>query len=260
MDLAHRQKIKQILVTNGSLLNNRIIDKLIEYNVDVTISIDAPIKSLYEKIRVGGNFDKLKNNLKLFVKEKKKRKHNFDLLTVNYVILNNNYKYVQKMIEFVKYIGIKNIFFESDVTNGVYSVFNIPKKEYKIFQNVLLNTKNNKDKDINIFIDESFFTSEAEPIKNFSAEKEENKCLVPWISCCIHSNGDVSNSMFCSQVTGNIYKNDLENIWNSQKNIKIRSQVMKNNIKQICDSCLNMHPITRMYRALDRVTKILFRN
>lgn len=261
LDLAHKQKIKQILVTNGSLLNKKIIDKLIEYNVDVTISMDAPVKSLYEKIRIGGNFDKLKNNLKLFVKEKKKRKHNFDLLTVNYVVLNNNYKYVLKMVDFIKQIGIKNIFFETDVTNGIYSVSKISNKEYNCFQKMLLGIKNSKKyNDMKILMDESFFTVDAEPIKNFSATKEENKCLVPWISCCIYSNGNVSNSMFCSHIIGNIYDNDLEQIWNSQENIKIRRQMIKNNMKQICDLCLNLHPITRMYRALDRATKILFRN
>lgn len=261
LDLAHEQKIKQVLVTNGSLLNKRIINKLIEYNVDVTISIDAPIKSLYEKIRIGGNFDKLKNNLKLFVKEKKKRQHSFDLLTVNYVVLKNNYKYILKMVDFIKQTGIKNIFFESDITNGIYSVSNISEKDYKTFQKTLLNIKNNKKyNDMKILIDESFFTVEAEPIKNFSAIKEENRCLVPWISCCIYSNGNVSNSMFCSHVIGNIHNNDLEQIWNSKENIKIRKQIIKNSTKQICDLCLNMHPITRMYRALDRATKVLFRN
>ena len=65
LDLANKQNIKQVLVTNGSLLNKKIINKLIEYNVDVTISMDAPIKSLYEKIRRGGDFNRLVNNLKL---------------------------------------------------------------------------------------------------------------------------------------------------------------------------------------------------
>ena len=36
-----------------------------------------------------------------------------------------------------------------------------------------MDLKNNKNKDINILIDESFFTVEAEPIKIFSVKKEE---------------------------------------------------------------------------------------
>ena len=263
LDLAQSQNIKQILVTNGSLLNKAIIDKLIEYNVDVTISIDAPIKSLYEEIRIGGKFDKLVDNLKLFIKEKKKRKHNFNLLTVNYVVINKNYKYILKMVNFIRRIGIKKIFFENDITNGIYNVSNISKKDYKEFQKVLLDIKNYKNKDINILIDESFFNTEPVPIKNFSIiKKEENKCLVPWLSCCIHCDGKVSSSTFCISNIGNIYKDTLENIWNSDKNIRIREKIIKNSldIKHICSNCDKLHPITKMYRALDRATKVLFRN
>ncbi len=261
LDLSNKQNIKQVLVTNGSLLNKKIINKLIEYNVDVTISIDAPIKSLYEQIRIGGKFDRLKNNLKLFVREKKRRKHNFNLLTVNYVVLNNNYQYILDMVNFIKQIGIKNIFFENDITNGIYNVSNISKKEYKNFKNSLLDLKNNKDENINVFIDESFFNKESKPIQTFSVcDKDNNKCLIPWVACCIHYNGDVSNSMFCSNNIGNIYNDSLENIWNSDKNIKIRKQIIKKDMNKICSTCLNLHPITRMYRALDRATKILFRN
>ncbi|MBR3628459.1 MAG: radical SAM protein [Elusimicrobia bacterium] len=263
LDLANKQNIKQVLVTNGSLLNKKIINKLIEYNVDVTISMDAPIKSLYEKIRRGGDFNRLVNNLKLFVKEKKKKKHDFNLLTVNYVVLNNNYKYILKMISFIRKLGIKNIFFENDITNGIYNISKISKSKYKHFQKVLLNIKNHKDENTNILIDENFFQSEAEPIKNFSViKKDDNKCLVPWVSCCIKPNGDVLSSPFCLCVLGNIYKSKFLDIWNSKKFVGIRKKIINNNfeLENICSNCKNMHPITRMYRALDRATKILFRN
>ncbi|MCR4663645.1 MAG: SPASM domain-containing protein, partial [Endomicrobiaceae bacterium] len=139
------------------------------------------------------------------------------------------------------------------------------KKDFKEFQNVLLNIKNNKNKDdkTNVLIDENFFRIEAEPIKNFSVTKDDkNKCLVPWVSCCINYNGDVLSSPFCSYVLGNIYNCNFLDIWNSKQFIDMREKIINNSyeLEDICSNCKNMHPITRMYRALDRATKILFRN
>lgn len=263
LDLAHNQNIKQILVTNGTLLTKAVIKKLIDYNVDVTISMDAPIKSVYEKIRMGADFNRLKENLVLFVEEKKKRNHNFNLLTVNYVVLKENYKYILEMVDFIKNIGIKNVFFENDITSGIHNISYLSEEEYNRFQNDLSCIKSKENKEIDILIDECFFNRKAEPIQNFSINKDDkNKCLIPWLCCCIHSNGDVTNSMFCSLVLGNIYKNNLADVLNSEKNIELRKQILKDNtkLKNICSLCEKLHPITRMYRALDRATKILFRN
>lgn len=65
MDAAGKNNVSQEIVTNGLLLNERVINKLLNYNVDLYISVDGLTKDVYESIRVGADFDLLINNLQL---------------------------------------------------------------------------------------------------------------------------------------------------------------------------------------------------
>jgi len=258
LDLAHNLRIKQILVTNGLLLNKRLIKKLIEYKVDLTISIHAPRKQVYEKIQQGSNFEKLLKNIKTLTDFKQKKAP--ELLTVNYVVLKQNYQYLGEMIKFLTKYGIKNIFFESDIANGADSVLNDGKIK-KLLPDILKKIKENALKNkINVCVDDKFI--QPEPVKKLKISKDEFYCLVPWISSCIEVNGDVKNSIFCGVKTGNIFKNSFNKIWNSKKSIQIRKNMSakKMNLSKECGKCADMHVITKMYRALDRFTKVLIRN
>lgn len=56
------------IITNGSLLDEKIARFLLESEIDaVDISVDAFSKETYEKIRRGLNFEKLVDNVKMFV-------------------------------------------------------------------------------------------------------------------------------------------------------------------------------------------------
>ena len=57
-----------ITITNGSLLTDENIMKLLESKIDVVyISIEAPDSELYKSIRRGGDYNKLVSNLQRFV-------------------------------------------------------------------------------------------------------------------------------------------------------------------------------------------------
>lgn len=61
------------IITNGVLLIREKAERLLNSNIDaVDISVDAYSKEVYEKIRVGLDFDKLKNNVKDLVSLKNK--------------------------------------------------------------------------------------------------------------------------------------------------------------------------------------------
>lgn len=260
LDLAHNLKIKQILVTNGLLLNKQLIKKLVEYNVDVTISIQSSDKQIYESIQKGADFKKLEQNIKILTGLKQEEAHSRALLTVNCVVLKQNYKYLTDMIDFIDKYGIKNIFFESDITNGPNSAINdsnIKKLLPDIFKKIQQKAKKNK---INVFIDDKFIKSE--PMKKLNIAQDKFYCIVPWLSSCIDVNGDVKNSIFCNKKIGNIYKNNCGEIWNSIEAQKIRKYMTAKKTKLLkeCKMCKDMHVITKIYRALDRFTKVLIRN
>jgi MoaA/NifB/PqqE/SkfB family radical SAM enzyme len=58
-----KSKAKLHVVTNGTVLNDKIRNYLKKLNFTITVSFDALNKELFESIRVGANFDKVKSNI-----------------------------------------------------------------------------------------------------------------------------------------------------------------------------------------------------
>lgn len=62
------------LTTNGSLLTDSNVEKLLDTGLSmIDISLDAYSKEVYEKVRVGGDFDKVRNGVLQLLKRKKER-------------------------------------------------------------------------------------------------------------------------------------------------------------------------------------------
>ncbi|QQR97828.1 MAG: radical SAM protein [Sphingobacteriales bacterium] len=65
--------------TNGLVLNNRVKKILGKCKCNIGISLDATTKEVYEKVRINGNFDRLKNNLEYFYNYCKENNTHFSL-------------------------------------------------------------------------------------------------------------------------------------------------------------------------------------
>lgn len=131
------QPMKLTVVTNGLLLNNSWLEKLSKTNIELTFSIDSQKKEVYEKIRVGGNFDKLINNLKLaktILKDKK--------LVLNMVVMKCNYKEIEDMIRFASNYGFSEIHL-NPVDGDVCKEENF--FSYKIDENIIDEIKNKSE-------------------------------------------------------------------------------------------------------------------
>ncbi len=61
--LSINSKAKLHVVTNGTVLNDKVRNYLKNLNFTITVSFDALNKELFESIRVGADFDKVKKNI-----------------------------------------------------------------------------------------------------------------------------------------------------------------------------------------------------
>ncbi|MBF0364303.1 MAG: SPASM domain-containing protein [Oligoflexia bacterium] len=68
---AHQKKLRTCLSTNGMLLTEELLSCGLDYLI---IALDGGTAETYEKIRVGGNFNKLINNIKNILKVKSSTK------------------------------------------------------------------------------------------------------------------------------------------------------------------------------------------
>lgn len=113
LSVAIKEKVSIEIVTNGLLLSEEIIELLMEGKNIITFSIDSIIKDTYEKIRVGGNFDRLLSNLnKLFELKKTKTKTNSIILRLHMVVMRSNYNEIENIINFAGKYGFNEVYLE----------------------------------------------------------------------------------------------------------------------------------------------------
>ena len=89
--------------TNGTLLNSNISRHIIESGLNkLIISLDSPIKTQYESIRKGANFDEVVLNIKEFVRLRNKMGKDIPHVRINMVLMKENYKQKDVMVDLWK--------------------------------------------------------------------------------------------------------------------------------------------------------------
>lgn len=91
LEKAYINKVKQYITSNGILINDNFARQIVEYDIDLTLSIDSVDKDVYECIRERAKFDVLIKNIErinhYYKKFNKKSK-----LSINAVLSKWNYK------------------------------------------------------------------------------------------------------------------------------------------------------------------------
>ncbi len=143
-DGANYPNIKFGIQTNGILFDKIAWEKMIKIHNNirfVVISVDAGSKEVYEKIRVGGDWDKLIDNLKFISKLHQDEK--IEEVRLNYVVQKNNFKDMAKFIKLTEIFGFKREFsrilpwYDSPHFNDDMSIFDANRPEFREFINVL---------------------------------------------------------------------------------------------------------------------------
>ncbi len=112
IDIAAKYEVPHLFfVTNGQLLHEDIMLSSIKAPVhEVSISIDACEKELYESIRANGSFETVIGNLERFAKLKKEHRSPYPKLSISYTIFKENADQAPCFIEkFGEHIDIFNI-------------------------------------------------------------------------------------------------------------------------------------------------------
>jgi len=106
VDFAASKKIKVILTTNATLLNEVNLSRFRDNITQVIISIDSPHKENFESLRQGANFDSLMYNLKLL----KQIREKIDL-RIQTVLMKQNLDDLAELVRLAHSLGIRNVAF-----------------------------------------------------------------------------------------------------------------------------------------------------
>jgi len=255
LNMIHFAKQKGIIVcfnSNFTLITKDIAQQLINLGLDeIRFSLDADNKIDYEKIRKKDLFEDTLKNLEIFSKLKKESKKDNPKIILVVVAMKDNLNQIKNIIRLgaersVDLIVVQNM--QSWSTDED------------------LNERDERDEQISTKkIDKEILEAEFNNIKKISnelgikvvlppLEKGHFTCLWPWHSVFISVEGYVTPCCNCPDPRvynfGNLFKDSMEKIWNSDKYNKFRLALKSDNIPSICKGCIILSGELKDYSSL----------
>ncbi|MAG50311.1 hypothetical protein CL621_01560 [archaeon] len=252
------------LVTNGTLLNEKMIKEIIEMDWDnVIFSIDGSNESTHNYLRGKEDaFSKTTNNIRLFKKYKDELKKERPSLEFSTVLTNKNYTEIIDIIKLASDIGVKVITFEPVfVSNPDVQKLKLNKQEREVLiKNIpeALELANSLGIITNLeTLVEVKSIEKTGTLKKFIfkllEQKEKNDffnmpCYEPWLWPKIEANGIIG---VCStnSLNENIKNKTFKEIWYGKEFNKFRERIMNHDLPEGCENCVSTHlPINQEIR------------
>jgi len=252
--IAKRYSVKADIVTNGTLLSSdKLIGKILDVASSLEISLDAARKETYESIRVGGNFEQVKENIKRLNSLKKKMppdKRPFITLS-NRCLMRRN---IEELPEFIKLT--KELEADCVILSHVRIFTEEMEKEsliyYKELSNkYLMEAKKEADRlRINLYMPSLFEINKNSTDAKLDCLKERGKikrehieCPFLWKQVIIEWNGNVNPCCVPGYpVMGNVKEKPFREIWNNELYQEMRKRLYTDNPFDCCKHCYIIAP------------------
>ena len=225
------------IVSNGTVMTDPIRNVLTQTpQLTINFSVDGSTKEVFEKIRIGSNFEKIIENIKSVVSARPLKSET----ALSMVAFEEHKDQIKPTIALAKKLGINNFFLQLVVINYGQDKLNPRTIEHRVSQNesfikeIEVMALDNK---INLRVSNDLYD-------------EENQCPWPWLGSYIDTQGNVipccrvANADICS--FGNLNKEDFHTIWQSKGYQLLREQIRTNNIPDFCRSCYKAGIVEKM--------------
>ncbi|MDI6826343.1 MAG: radical SAM protein [Candidatus Aenigmarchaeota archaeon] len=244
-----RSGMNTLLITNGTLFDERTIKQMIGKIDNVTFSIDGPNPEINDYLRGKGSFEKATKAVEKFNFWKKRLKKKKPFLRLNVVISNKNYDKLGRMIDLAHDLGCGAVSFQPMT---VFSKFG---EEMRLNEDQLDELpghikraiKNSKEYGIHTNLNE-FMKEEAKKANEMDDLIDEVTrdiknpflslpCFEPWYNMIIMPNGSVGQ---CSVFGGNgenVKQKTIEEIWFGKYFNGIRKRLISKNLFHYCKNC-----------------------
>jgi radical SAM protein with 4Fe4S-binding SPASM domain len=207
--------------TNGTIeFNNLNINNI----NSIIFELNSFDKQTYE-INKHDEFSNINENIKKILYLKKTRSYNINII-INITLSKQNENQLDQIISFYNNLGIDQI------TISPLNINNISKKNIEIF--IPTSTNFNINKIINYDVDSGYI--------RLAEDVQSPYCINPFKYIYIDINGNVSPCNFSIDIMGNIFEQDLQEIFSSNKYKNFRLNVLTNRFKiDICKKCTEYH-------------------
>lgn len=227
IDKASKCNVKVKIWTNGTLLNDRLINKIIEKNTNVTISMEG-VEENYENIRKA-SYVKIKQNIISLIN--KKKENNSDIkIEIAYTVIKDNLNDIYELIDF----GF-------DMININYLIpINKEWEKNTFTQNEILELENTFFEDLKIYAhSKRVGITLKKSVTDVNSDVSILLCSDPWTKVNIRENGDVLPCCIAGDdmIMGNLSVSTFDDIWNSNKYKKLRQSIIDRKLIGTCRNC-----------------------
>jgi len=209
------KNIQHTVITNGQFFPKKFLDIVSKNNIEVIVSIDSADKVMYETIRKGASFDKLRENLSILSKVL-----NNDLIKINIVVMKKNLKDVSNIINFAKSFNITKFTF---IPMGSKELVDDMIKNY---DRIILNKSINKNNSLKIFDSTGIINK-----KSNCKKSSKGFCHIPWTDITFSYSGSLICDNLCYHFGNEYYLLNGQNMnkyWNSENLKELRNKILKN--------------------------------
>ncbi|NLB35506.1 MAG: radical SAM protein, partial [Elusimicrobia bacterium] len=253
------EHLSQVVLTSGMLIDRDWAKLFATSKTEVTFSLESVHRELYEKIRVGASFNKLKENLSLLNESRSRTPDSALKINLQMLVMEDNIRELDYLIAFAKDYGARKIFLIGldETINKKNTFYDNPiyRKELGLILNKFFAEAAEKSIEVVNSLPISGWEEEGNPkeIEDSVSELEllyENKeedpkeiiCLWPWQQLSICSGGNaVINGLCPYLIVGNIDKQAIREIWNGEKIRGVREALLGENENNPCctELCLS---------------------
>ena len=200
-------ELKFSITSNGSILNDKIINLLKDERIKITISLDTVNKKNFEKVRKQLDFSKIQSNLDRLCQIDIIRKK----LSIRATVTTNNIDNLIELVDFCEEksipklkINSMNYFGRAKENSNLIPKFDL----FCYFLQEIYNYSIGKKVSVEL------------PIKKYLSEEKNNICTLGKNSMYVNSYGDVYPCAFSENdlLIGNILKSPIDNILTQLKN------------------------------------------
>ena len=214
---ASEAKLFTLVSTNANVLPNA--EQIVESGLDsIIVSFDGTTQETYNKYRVNGDLQLLKNNVKKLVEAKKKLKKKTPLIRQQFLVMKHNEHEIDEMKILAQDLSVDHLEFKTAQIYQKEDIFNYlpqnPKyRRYKVSEN--------DDFELKYGI--------------------KNRCSRIWTKPVINWDGELAICCFDKDIThkvGNILTEPFSNIWKNKNFQQMRKQILTDRAKiPICNNC-----------------------
>ena len=251
--IAQRYRIPRVhAVTNGSLLTEEIAHALVEHEThSIVVSLDAANPVTYQRIRLGGNWSTLIENLERLQRIKRQLGRVKPLLELAFVMMRSNIMELPAFVELGKQLGV----------DAIYAIHMVPFAPLQIDQETCANIKETTNSmlrtaratavrlGVNFTSPPEFGIPPAggatgEGTRRFglpvsTATSQAGLCPFPWHFAAIDMRGDVIPCGWWQggAPMGNIYRESFASIWRNPAYERLRAQHRTRSLSPVCLRC-----------------------